>query len=194
MSQGKPPDAQQAAREEGWRQLMVQAQAGDTQAYDRLLRELLDPLRRMARRRWRDPNGIEDVVQDILLSIHSVRHTYDASRPFGAWVTTIAQRRIADFARRSYGRGKYETTVDTFPETFQHDDAKSDHDSSDDRGAVEHALGRLSPASRRAVELTKLQGLSLEEASQVTGKSVASLKVAVHRALKDMRRVLGGKS
>jgi DNA-directed RNA polymerase specialized sigma24 family protein len=45
-----------------------------------------------------------------------------------------------------------------------------------------------------AIELLKIQGLSLQEASQITGKSVASLKVAVHRAIRAMREALERKT
>ena len=194
MSQPPPHDSAKSAREERWRQLMQAAQQGDQTAYATLLGELLVPLRKFVLRRWRDPGGVEDVVQEILLSIHSVRHTYDPGRPFGPWLMAIAQRRTMDAARKAYGRARHETTVDTMPETFFDDDAKSDQQVSDDHDEIRHALEGLSPSHRQAVELTKLQGLSLEEASRVSGKSISSLKVSVHRALKEMRKALERKS
>jgi RNA polymerase sigma-70 factor (ECF subfamily) len=51
-------------------------------------------------------------------------------------------------------------------------------------------MATLPAGQRRAIELSKLQGLSLDEAAQVTGKSVGSLKVGVHRAIKAMRQAL----
>lgn len=127
---------------------------------------------------------------DILLSIHVVRHTYDPGRPFGPWLATITARRIADAARRVSTRSANETTVDVMPETFSQDETKSDQDALDDQGEVNRALAGLSAPQREAIELMKLRGLSLEEASVVTGKSVSSLKVTVHRAMKVMRRIL----
>ena len=35
-------------------------------------------------------------MQDILLTLHSIRHSYDPARPFRPWIVTIARRRIAD--------------------------------------------------------------------------------------------------
>jgi RNA polymerase sigma-70 factor (ECF subfamily) len=80
------------------------------------------------------------------------------------------------------------------PETFDGDETKNEQDRSDDQESVRHAMATLPEGQRQAVELLKLQGLSLEEASSVTGKSVSSLKVTVHRALKAMRQALEGKS
>lgn len=187
---GSPDQDTRAVRDRHWQNLMQAAQNGDQAAYARLLNEMLPVLRATVRRKWRNPNDVEDIVQDILLSIHTVRHTYDPARPFGPWLATIAARRIADAARRSSARSKNETTVEIMPETSSHDGTKYDQDALDDQGEIQRAMAGLSAPQRQAIELMKLRGLSLEETSVVTGKSVSSLKVTVHRAMKAMRRIL----
>jgi RNA polymerase sigma-70 factor (ECF subfamily) len=79
---------------------MARAQSGDRQAYRRLLDEITPYLRSLAVKSHRDPRDIEDTVQDVLLSVHSIRHTYDPARPFGPWLVAIAHRRIVDRLRR----------------------------------------------------------------------------------------------
>lgn len=172
-----------------WRALMAASQDGDHAAYAELLSDLFPVLRRFVMRRWPNAYDTEDVVQEILASIHTVRHTYDRKRPFTPWLMTIAARRVADAARSRYARAN-ETTVDVLPETFQDDGAKSEQDARDDREALIRAMATLPAGQRHAIELIKLQGLSLDEAARVTGKSVGSLKVGVHRAIKAMRRAL----
>ncbi len=83
-------------------QLMRAAQDGDTAAYERLLKSLIGLLRRTVRQRrpFLQPADIEDIVQDILLSLHAVRSTYDPGRPFMPWLMAIARNRMADAARR----------------------------------------------------------------------------------------------
>lgn len=178
------------ARDKNWRELMRAAQDGDGAAYSRLLCEILPLLRRMVARKWRAAQDVDDIVQDILLSVHAVRHTYDPARAFMPWLMTIAARRIADAARRSSARSAHEATVETMPETFDADETKSEQDRSDDHGTIVHAMSGLPHGQRQAVEFLKLKGLSLEEASAATGKSVASLRVTMHRALKAMRKAL----
>lgn len=151
-------------------------------------------LRGYVRKKWRSPQDVEDIVQDILLSLHSVRHTYDPGRQFLPWLMTISARRIADAARRVSTRAANETTVEFMPETFAWDDAKNVQDASDDQEDVRVAMSVLPEGQRQAIELMKLQGLSLREASAQTGKSVASLKVTVHRAVKAMREALERKT
>ena len=43
---------------------------------------------------------VEDVVQDVLLTIHRARRTYNPNRSFTAWLRTIAERRAIDLLRR----------------------------------------------------------------------------------------------
>jgi RNA polymerase sigma-70 factor (ECF subfamily) len=57
---------------------------------------------------------------------------------------------------------------------------------------LNEAIARLPQQQKEAVELLKLRELSLQEASHVSGKSVASLKVNVHRAIKSLRLRLKG--
>lgn len=171
---------------------MRAAQEGDRLAYTQLLHELTPVLRRVVRRNWRNPNEIEDLVQDVLLSLHAVRHTYDPGRPFLPWFMTITRRRVADAARRAARRNAHENVFATLPETFLTAPAKIEQESRDDAMALRQALVTLAPGQREAVELLKLQGLSLEEASAASGKSVVALKVAMHRALKALRLVFNG--
>ncbi len=183
-------DGPNAAREKRWRQLMCAAQDGDSDAYATLLTEMLPILRRSVAYKCPRGSDVEDIVQDILLSVHSVRHTYDPKRPFMPWLMTIAARRTIDAARRQASRSANETTVDVFPETFSRDNAKTEQEIADDQDFLRRALAQLPDGQREAVELMKVKGLSLQEASVVTGKSVASLKVSVHRAIKAMREFM----
>ncbi len=182
------------AREQRWQALTRAAQDGDNVAYARLLSEILPMLRRVVAHKWPSAPDVEDVVQEILLSVHSVRHTYDPGRPFMPWLMTITTRRVFDAARRRTTRSANETTVDVMPETFLGDGAKTEQEISDDQATIRRAMAQLPGGQREAMELMKLQGLSLHEASAVTGKSVASLKVSVHRAIKTMREMLERKS
>ena len=62
-------------------ELMRLAQGGDRSAYDRLLHQCAEIARRVLRRRYPHlpQSDAEDLVQDVLLSLHTVRATYDVS-------------------------------------------------------------------------------------------------------------------
>ena len=79
---------------------MAAAQGGDKIAYETLLRDCISFIRQVARAQGVHPDGIDDVVQETLLTIHGARQTYDPSRSFTAWLGVIAQRRAIDGLRR----------------------------------------------------------------------------------------------
>lgn len=176
-----------------WRDLMAAAQDGNQGAYATLLRELLPVLRRMARRHLRDHGEVEDAVQDALLTLHTVRHTYDPARPFRPWIATIAKRRIADRLVKLGRRAARETlSALDGDETFSVAAPNNDLEAAVQAGELQAAVAALPPGQRQAIELLKVQGLSLIEASAATGQSVTALKVATHRAVLALRRRLAG--
>jgi RNA polymerase sigma factor (sigma-70 family) len=178
------------AHELDWTVFMARAQGGDKDAYRRLLESVAPYLRSLAARRFHGRADIEDAVQDVLLTVHAIRHTYDPDRPFGPWLTAIANRRIVDCLRR-HGRSRArETPLEAGHETFAAPEANLQEQASDGR-VLREAVAELPPGQRDAVRLLKLEGLSLKEAAAASGMSVAALKVATHRALKNLRKKLG---
>jgi len=174
---------------EDWSTLMTRAQAGDQRAYTALLSGITPYLRALARRALGDPTDIEEAVQDVLLTIHQIRHTYEPGRPFAPWLATIAQRRFVDRIRvnaRLAARKRAASQVALVDAGITEEPPEwGDYD------ALLSAIDGLPGAQRQAVELLKLRELSLKEAAGLTGMSVGALKVATHRALKTLRRVLG---
>ena len=177
-------------------ELMRAAQGGDAASYERLLKLLAVALRRIVRqrRRFLQPADVEDIVQDILLSLHSVRSSYDPGRPFVPWLTAIARNRMADAARRYARRSENEIAGDELPETFSPDDAKDTEERLIDADTLAQAFGSLPAGQRNALEMLKIREMSLLDAARMSGLSVSALKVAVHRAMKSLRKAIKDKS
>jgi RNA polymerase sigma factor (sigma-70 family) len=179
-----------SARELDWSILMARAQAGDSHAYRRLLEEIAPYLRALAARRHSDPGDVEDAVQDILLTLHAIRHTYDPTRPFAPWLVAIANHRLIDRLRRQGRRRSRETVLQPEHETFSGDQANLSEKALDRRDLAE-AIDKLPAGQRQAIRLLKIEEKSLKEAAAISGMTVAALKVATHRAIKSLRRILG---
>jgi RNA polymerase sigma factor (sigma-70 family) len=187
----RPEDAPESAnRRRGvdWSILMAHAQRGDQDAYRRLLQEIAPYIRSLVVKSQRDPADIEDAVQEVLLTVHAVRHTYDPTRPFGPWLVAITNRRITDRLRRHGRTSARETPWTDEHETFAGRETNYDEKASADRTLLE-AIERLPQGQREAIRLLKLKEMSLKEAASATGMSVAALKVATHRAMKSLRRM-----
>ena len=174
---------------EEWAALMARVQDGDAGAYRQLLTEIVPYLQVLAGRHHRDRRDVEDSVQDILLTIHAVRHTYDPGRPFKPWLIAIGRRRIIDRLRSQRRSRARETVLAEEHETFGAPETNQHEEKSDAR-ILREAVQRLPPGQRQAVTLLKLEEMSLKEAAAMSGMSIISLKVASHRGLKSLKKIL----
>jgi RNA polymerase sigma-70 factor (ECF subfamily) len=187
--------SESSERDQRFALLMRATQEGDREAYAGLLHELIPLLRRAVRRQRAllKPQDAEDLVQDILLSLHQARRSYDPTRPFLPWLMAIVRNRLTDGARRYISRSAHEVLVDELPETFSDADPNTIDGPYGDPEALRLALKALPEGQRRAVELLKLREMSLKEAAAHSGSSIAALKVSVHRGMMTLRRMLAGK-
>ena len=178
--------------EDEWARLMARAQAGDAKAYRHLLSAIAPYLRALAARYHRAPQDVEDSVQDILLTVHAIRHTYDPARPFKPWLVAIGRRRIFDRLRGQTRIRARETFLEPEHETFAAPEANL-YEAEPDMRALREAVAQLPDAQRRAITMLKIEEKSLKEVSAATGMSIVALKVSTHRAVKNLRKLLDGK-
>jgi RNA polymerase sigma factor (sigma-70 family) len=164
-------------RSEKWGRLMVAAQGGKRHAYEQLLRELDHWLRSYYARRL-PSSAAEDARQDALLAVHTKRHAYTPSKPFGPWVAAIARYKWIDHIRDA-SRFASLTLSDKIPIEDAGEAAIS-------AVTVDDLLSRLKPAQARVIRLVKLNGASIEDASSATGQSASLVKVNIHRGLKKL--------
>ncbi|MBB3173078.1 RNA polymerase sigma-70 factor (ECF subfamily) [Endobacter medicaginis] len=167
--------------EADWSIWMAAAQAGDAQAYRRVLSEASAWLRRYFARRL-PPGMIDDAVQDTLLAVHLKRHTYAPERPFGPWLAAIARYKWIDRLRHLRS-APTELLDDDVAVEGHEEQVTSAH-------ALERLLAHLRPAQAEAIRLVKLQGFSIEEAAMRTGQSESLVKVNIHRGLARLGRMV----
>lgn len=165
----------QPAGPTNWAQLVVRAQAGDKLAYNQFLRESLPWIEQQARRQV-TADMVDDVVQETLLAIHRVLHTFDGARAVQPWLYGIVRFKAKECWRRAK-RHQHDVLDDDVPEVLRDGSATAD---------VDKLLSTLPDAQANVVRLTRLKGLSMEEAANATGQSVSWVKVTLHRAIKKL--------
>jgi RNA polymerase sigma-70 factor (ECF subfamily) len=171
---------------------MAAAQAGDRAAYEALLGDCVPLNRAVAQRRGMAADCVEDVVQDVLLTIHRARQTYDPNRSFTAWLRTIADRRAVDLLRRIGRQHAREVHAPLDFESFADERAGPADAGPSAGGRVGEAVASLPERQREAARLLVLEEQSLSEAAIATRRSKGSLKVNLYRALKALRGRFGG--
>jgi len=182
-------DARSPRSDRDWSKLMARAQDGDRLAYRTLLEDMTPYIRSLAARCFKQPSDVEDAVQDVLLTVHMVRHAYDPGRPFGPWLLALANRRFIDRLRRETRQKAREIALSAKHEAFA-EPAMNLDDKRTDEATLSDAIERLSPDQRQAIKMLKLNEMSLKEAATASGRSIAALKVATHTAVKRLRQML----
>ena len=166
---------------------MVAAQRGDAASYKLLLETLLPEIRKFAVRRLRDLAAAEDVVQNVLLSLHRARHTYRPERSFEPWFWAIARNALIDALRSRRVRAVREVPLEEALDSAEAEPERSLAISPE----LQRALESIPAAQRQAVELVQIEGLSVSEAALRAGTTPGALKVRAHRGYRALRRLLG---
>jgi RNA polymerase sigma-70 factor, ECF subfamily len=170
--------------------LWLSALAGDNVAYEQSLGLIAQRLRGYFTRRLAAlPAEVEDLVQETLMAIHLKRSTYDPDYAVTAWVLAIGKYKLVDFWRRHARTGGLHDDIDDTHESLlvtHAPEVGTGHD-------VNVLLQSLPEAQRTAIELTKLEGMTVTEAAKKTGMSVSAIKVNVHRGIKRLSELIRSK-
>lgn len=172
-------------REAVWCDLLRRANRGDQQAYRCFLHEVTPVLRRIVRaRRHSSAEECEDIVQEILLAIHMKRHTWREDAPVSPWLYAIARYKSADANRRS--RSRAAVPLEEIDEMLP---APSDRTA---RYDTQRLLARLDARSARIVRAIAIEGQSATEAGAPFDMTDNAVRVAFHRAMGRLSRMIRG--
>lgn len=131
--------------------------------------------------------GHDDVLQEILMGIHSKRSTFDKDHYVLPWMYAIAKYKTIDYLRKNKNLFRSETIDDSMDEieAFSLKGSNGELEAGLD---VETLCRSLPEKQRELLLLVKVQGLSINEAAQQTGYSVSDIKVTIHRAIKELKK------
>ena len=152
--------------------------AGDRDSFGRLY-ELYAPmvhgilLARIPR------SEVDDLVQDIFLHAFRKLHTLRDWAAFGPWIAMIARNRAMDFYRRA--KETAEVTEDLRSTDMQTSRANE----------ILELIRALPEAYRETLILRLVEGMTGPEIAARTGLTPASVRVNLHRGMKQLRKKLG---
>ena len=180
--------------------LMVAYQAGNEAAFGELFERHAGSIYGFLVRRLGDPSLAEDLYQEAFLRLHRARQTYNADRPFRAWLFGIVHHLLTD-TLRSRGRSPEISSLDESVASRDADLRESIGEAlaSDLRSpeelvaarqsatALSRALTALPPDEATVLIFARLEGLSYEDIGTILGRSAAATKQLAYRALKHVR-------
>jgi len=166
---------------------MIAAQSGNRIAYNQLLKDIYQSMKGFVARKV-PQDAVEDVLQDILIRVHTYRDSYSSDRPFKPWVNSIARNVIIDFSQKR----RRLLNVVTSDQIEELNSIGVGHFDVDQELAL--VLDQLPDEQRVAFQLTKIQGLSLHEGAKILGISVSAFKTRTARAITNFKLIMEQKN
>jgi RNA polymerase sigma-70 factor (ECF subfamily) len=171
-------------------ELLRRCLAGDERAY----RELVERYRRqvfsLARRMTGSVEDAEDLTQETFVRMFKALDRYDPTRPFAAWLMTIATRLSIDHLRRRRvrpisvtqrepGSRDEEYTIEIVDSAPRPDELTAH---AEEETRVQHLIDSLPPHYRAVVLLRHQHDLSYEEIAEALHLPLGTVKARIHRA------------
>ena len=176
-----------ADKTENLEALMKLSLDGDQRAYALLLQETARLLRPSLARRLNVASEVDDLLQEILISIHKARHTYDGERPYQPWAYAIAKFRLQDHLRAHYADHlRHAVELSEVENDLPAPVTKSDISYESISGEIE----KLPPKQATILQMMHQEGYTAKEVAEKIGMKESAVKVAAHRAYKILRRIL----
>jgi len=170
-------------------ELVKLAQAGDTRAFDELVRRYRDKVYRLSYKILRHEEDAAEALQDAFLSAFRGLKNFKAESTFSTWLYRIATNAsLMKYRRRRDGHVSLEQSQsnDGSGEPMQIPDWSQqplnellNHET---RDVMDEGVGKLPEELRTVFVLRDVEGLSNAEVAEVLGLSVAAVKSRLHRA------------
>lgn len=169
--------------------LLVRVARGDAEAVRECIARYSPLVWSLVKRLSRDPATIEDVVQDVFISVWKNAASFDPALGSEAtFIATIARRKVIDRHRR------LQRTLPT--EAVEPADVSAEEagferiELGDDARRAREALLRLRPEQRRLILMSVVQGLTHQEIAARTGVPLGTIKSHIRRGLERAAQVL----
>jgi RNA polymerase sigma-70 factor (ECF subfamily) len=164
--------------------LVERVRAGDSSAFDSLVRTYMRHAFQMAYRVVGHREDAEDLVQESFLAAYQYLDSFDIARPFGPWLIRIVMNRGANL-RRARARRQMEPETDavsTAPSALE------ESTRTEMREVLTQAMATLSERQRLIVTLFDVDGLTSTEIGERLELAPGTVRWHLHEA----RRVLRG--
>ena len=169
--------------------LVAAAQSGDPDAFGSLFDRYYVPVYRFVAARIGRPSDAEDLAQLVFVKALEALPRYEARGvPFGGWLFRLARNVVIDHVRTLREHSPLDIVAEQTSEDAGPDDLAMLRQEMD---SVAHALRRLTPEQREAIELRFFAGLSAKEAAVAMGRQEGTIRGLQFRAIAALRRELG---
>lgn len=128
----------------------------------------------------------QDLTQNLFYRMIKYKHSYKSDYSVKSWIFKIARNIHVDYCNEEKRSGELFMKTDKYT-VEPPDNADGYHE--DDYDRLEKAMSDLSDDQKELIVLSRYQGLKYEEISAITNQSVAAIKIAMYRAIRQLRGI-----
>jgi RNA polymerase sigma factor (sigma-70 family) len=128
----------------------------------------------------------QDLTQNLFYRMIRYKNTYKNEYSVKSWIYQMARNLHIDYCKEEKRSGELFKNVDSYPVDVSNENEGFPED---DYERLERSIAALSREQRELIILSRYQGLKYEEISQIVNQSVPAIKVAMHRAMRQLRGI-----
>lgn len=162
--------------------LLIQSMNGNRASYESFLSlssVLIERYLKQLGGRYAQKETLEDLLQEVLLTLHQKKHTYREDRALLPWLYAIVRHRYIDYYR-SRKRTPAQTSLEEMGDIIEGTEQSPGFD-------MEEIMSLLTARQKEMLYLVKVEGQSYKEAASTLSMSVSAVKVSVHRLVKSLQ-------
>jgi len=128
----------------------------------------------------------QDLTQNLFYRMIRYRNSYRSEYSVKAWMYQMARNLHIDYCKEEKRASELFLNTESYPVDISDENEGFPED---DYERLERSIAKLNNDQRELLILSRYQGLKYEEISQVVNQSVPAIKVAIHRAIKQLRGI-----
>lgn len=169
-------------------------QKGSEPAFNEITKRYMQKSYSFAYQMVGDMEAARDLSQDVFIKIYNSIHKYNTNSKFFSWYYRILMNHCINFIRRRktvsflpfsevFSRQGEEIEPDSFVK-------ESNEEILDRQRIVRGAVDRLSPKHKKVVVLCDLEGFPQEEAADILGIAIGTVRSRLHYARENLKKLL----
>jgi RNA polymerase sigma-70 factor (ECF subfamily) len=162
---------------------------GDESAFNEIARKYQQKIYWHARRMTGNHLDADEIVQEVFLVMYKKLNGFKFRSSLYTWIYTITSTRSINLLRRRSVKEMF-SLQDSAVDRASDSDIIKDFENKEEIRRLENHLQKIPVKQREVFILRAIDGLSYEEISEMTGKSVGGLKSNYFHALKKITRVM----
>ena len=164
--------------------------SGNEQSFNILARKYQARIYWHARRMLGDHDDAHDIVQQVLLVIHNKLNTFNFSSALYTWIYKITATRSLNLIKKKKLTRLFTFSSDEIVENYGYENIIEDIEARERFIRMEKILSNLPVKQRQVFVMRNYDNLSYEEISDVTGKSIGTLKANYFHAFRKMKELM----